>query len=68
MTVTNGDVRLESEELKAEVELLITTGDEKYANRINELRPFLWGENEYVITPGAAYIYLVNAVNEILGI
>jgi endoglucanase len=28
--------------------------------------PFLWGENEYVISGGAAYIFLVNAVNELL--
>jgi hypothetical protein len=24
--------------------------------------PFLWGENEYVITVGGSYIYLANAV------
>ena len=29
--------------------------------------PFLWGENEYVISTGAGHIYLVNAVNELLG-
>ncbi len=29
--------------------------------------PFLWGENEYVITVGAPYIYLVNAVMDLLG-
>ena len=29
--------------------------------------PFLWGENEYVINVGAAYIFLVNAVNELVG-
>jgi len=28
--------------------------------------PFLWGENEYVIGGGAAYIFLVNAVNYLL--
>jgi len=28
--------------------------------------PFLWGENEYVINVGASYIYLVNAVNDLL--
>jgi endoglucanase len=28
--------------------------------------PFLWGENEYVISLGASYIYLANAVNELL--
>ncbi|HDR89446.1 MAG TPA: glycoside hydrolase [Bacteroidetes bacterium] len=28
--------------------------------------PFLWGENEYVINIGAAYIYLANAVNDLL--
>jgi len=28
--------------------------------------PFLWGENEYVITLGANYIFLVNAVDELL--
>ena len=28
--------------------------------------PFLWGENEYVINLGSSYIYLVNAVNELL--
>jgi len=28
--------------------------------------PFLWGENEYVISPGASYIFLVNAVNDLL--
>jgi hypothetical protein len=28
--------------------------------------PFLWGENEYVISGGASYIYLVNAVNDLL--
>ena len=28
--------------------------------------PFLWGENEYVINIGSSYIYLVNAVNELL--
>ncbi|HET9130580.1 MAG TPA: glycoside hydrolase, partial [Terriglobia bacterium] len=25
--------------------------------------PFLWGENEYVVSLGASYIYLVNAAN-----
>ena len=28
--------------------------------------PFLWGENEYVISTGAGHIFLVNAVNELL--
>jgi endoglucanase len=28
--------------------------------------PFLWGENEYVISMGAGYIFLVNAVNDLL--
>ena len=28
--------------------------------------PFLWGENEYVIGGGATYIFLVNAVNDLL--
>lgn len=28
--------------------------------------PFLWGENEYVINMGSIYIYLVNAVNDLL--
>ena len=28
--------------------------------------PFLWGENEYVVNLGASYIYLVNAVNDLL--
>lgn len=28
--------------------------------------PFLWGENEYVINIGAAYIFLANAVDEIV--
>jgi hypothetical protein len=28
--------------------------------------PFFWGENEYVISAGASYIYLVCAVNSIL--
>lgn len=28
--------------------------------------PFLWGENEYVINLGASYIFLVNAVEELL--
>jgi hypothetical protein len=28
--------------------------------------PFLWGENEYVVNLGASYIFLVNAVNELL--
>ncbi|HWB94161.1 MAG TPA: hypothetical protein VG605_20045, partial [Puia sp.] len=28
--------------------------------------PFLWGENEYVIDVGAAYIFLVNAVHKLL--
>jgi hypothetical protein len=28
--------------------------------------PFIWGENEYVVSLGASYIYLVNAVNALL--
>ncbi len=28
--------------------------------------PFLWGENEYVINGGASYIFLVNAVDELV--
>ena len=28
--------------------------------------PFLWGENEYVISVGSSYLYLVNAVRELL--
>ncbi|WP_339656379.1 glycoside hydrolase family 9 protein, partial [uncultured Salegentibacter sp.] len=28
--------------------------------------PFLWGENEYVVNVGASYIYLVNAVRDLL--
>ncbi len=28
--------------------------------------PFFWGENEYVISVGSSYIYLVNAVNDLL--
>jgi hypothetical protein len=28
--------------------------------------PFLWGENEYVITPGASYIFLVQAAMDML--
>lgn len=28
--------------------------------------PFLWGENEYVISVASSYIYLVNAVNDLL--
>jgi hypothetical protein len=28
--------------------------------------PFFWGENEYVIPVGSSYIYLVNAVNDLL--
>ena len=28
--------------------------------------PFLWGENEYVITVGGSYVYLANAVQELL--
>jgi hypothetical protein len=28
--------------------------------------PFLWGENEYVISVGASYIFAVNAVNDLL--
>jgi len=29
--------------------------------------PFFWGENEYVITQAAEYIFLVNAAEELLG-
>ncbi len=29
--------------------------------------PFLWGENEYVVNLASGYIYLVNAVNDLLG-
>jgi hypothetical protein len=28
--------------------------------------PFLWGENEYVVNLGASYIFLVNAVNDLV--
>lgn len=28
--------------------------------------PFMWGENEYVVSVGSSYIYLVNAVNALL--
>lgn len=28
--------------------------------------PFLWGENEYVISVGASYLFLANAVHELL--
>jgi hypothetical protein len=28
--------------------------------------PFLWGENEYVVDVGASYVFLVNAVNDVL--
>ncbi len=28
--------------------------------------PFLWGENEYVITLAAGYLYLVHAADELL--
>ncbi|MFZ6028721.1 MAG: glycoside hydrolase family 9 protein [Chloroflexota bacterium] len=28
--------------------------------------PFFWGENEYVISEGACYIFLVNAISELL--
>jgi len=28
--------------------------------------PYLWGENEYVVNLGASYIYLVNAINDLL--
>ncbi|MCO6478890.1 MAG: glycoside hydrolase family 9 protein [Phaeodactylibacter sp.] len=28
--------------------------------------PFLWGENEYVISVGASYVYLVHAVRDLL--
>ncbi len=28
--------------------------------------PFLWGENEYVVNLGAAYIYLVHSANDLL--
>jgi hypothetical protein len=57
---------LEGEELNAAVELLICTGEPQYSERITELRPFLWGENEYVITPAASYIFLVNAAIDLL--
>ena len=29
--------------------------------------PFLWFENEYVITPAASYIFVVHAANELVG-
>jgi endoglucanase len=29
--------------------------------------PFFWGENEYVVNMSATWIYLVNAVNDLLG-
>ena len=28
--------------------------------------PFLWGENEYVISIGASYVFLANAAQELL--
>ena len=28
--------------------------------------PFLWGENEYVVTVGATYLFLANAVHELM--
>jgi hypothetical protein len=28
--------------------------------------PFLWGENEYVISLAASYLFLANAVDELL--
>ena len=28
--------------------------------------PFIWGENEYVVSLGSSYIYLVNAANDLL--
>lgn len=28
--------------------------------------PYLCGENEYVVNLGASYIYLVNAINDLL--
>ncbi len=28
--------------------------------------PFFWGENEYVVNVGASYLFLVNAVNDLL--
>jgi endoglucanase len=28
--------------------------------------PFLWGENEYVVNLGASYLYLMNAVNDLV--
>jgi len=28
--------------------------------------PFLWGENEYVINAGASYLFVANAVNQLL--
>lgn len=28
--------------------------------------PFLWGENEYVVDLGASYLYLMNAVNDLV--
>ncbi|MCB0599504.1 MAG: hypothetical protein KDD28_35880, partial [Phaeodactylibacter sp.] len=28
--------------------------------------PFLWGENEYVISVGSSYLYLVHAVRDLL--
>jgi len=31
-----------------------------------EDRPYLWGENEYVVNMGASYIMLVHAVNDLL--
>ncbi len=31
-----------------------------------EYWPFLWGENEYVVSLGSDYIFLVNAANDLL--
>ena len=28
--------------------------------------PFIWGENEYVVNGGASYIFVVNAVNDLV--
>jgi endoglucanase len=28
--------------------------------------PFFWGQNEYVVDVGASYLFLVNAVNDVL--
>ena len=29
--------------------------------------PFFWGQNEYVVDLGGSYLYLANAVQELLG-